>query len=853
MNHAEGESELLTVFSELFADWCFQPVMNPATSLPQVNRVYRRDGDTAEGDKKGKKKKKSHGEEQQNKEGEGRNREADPQCLDGYPEGQCWMSVLVTPETKNCDWNTKDKSCVVAVTHRAVRRIFRREDEELPVEGDDMPIEVDEISPANEQWLLDHLVDENGIPILESDKHPANASDTPDNKPVFMRPMGRLYKPQETLVALAQMSEPIATYMEPLAETLLPRFWPRPYSHPCPIDVINDPIGGIPIAELTPIVDPNDSEIYLMSERRGLHSEDNVFDPPTVAAATDHFLHPPFAAATSNGHSGSRFQPFPDKVVGNGILDSETHRPAHGVYHREVEPPVTTEGPSPPIAEVVGQISPVVEQFSEGEQTSRSRETQADGSRIDVEDFKPVLLQNWAVYHKPAEGIWRRTDDNEILETDSLMAQSAGARKASLPSVITIHRPAPDIFRRKEHADPAQVDDLKFDLVNEAVPSEHFQTLSDDAGQSKVDGEAEVKGWYQHTHRPVPTLWRRDETTPFLPAEATGLSLFDNLPRPQEPSAEAVKYAPGMADGMTHDRVEGIWRRNDDSDVSDKTGGLLQAWRHNMGHGPVTTDGPFLDLPGPAILRGGEDDVFMEKRDAEAVPPPEFFNDRPWPYGRAAPINDIATNPEDVGDVWSEYETPPILEPAVKHMPILPRQSEDISSHSTSAEGSSPEDALLAVRNSDDIDGGDEEYGKIHGMSIAEYSKLTPAWAMNTVSSVYRRGKDKKKKHNDGQKKDEDPLVKALTHELSMRVDRRQPKSLDFKTLKSTTTANPAKAMHWRTGVWRRDALNLPMGGREVHTNNDQPKSRVWRDARRAVPDTHTGEYVDATSFDTSF
>ena len=319
MNHTTGEIKLLTITSELFADWCLEPVMNPAYSLPQVNRVYRRDDDTAEGDKKGKKKKRNHGEEQQMNEGEERDRKADPQCLDGYPEGQCWMSVLVTPETKDCDWSTSGKPCVVAVTHRVARRIFHHEDEELPVEGDDMPIEIDEVSPADEQWLLDHLVDENGVPILESDEHPANASDTPDNKPVFMRPVGRLYKPQDILVARAQMPEATATYMEPLVETPLPRPWPRP--HPYPIDVINNPIERLPIAELTPTVnplpglmssDPNESEIYTMPERRSLHNEDNTFDPPTVAAATDDFLNPPFAVATSNGHSGSRFQPLPD-------------------------------------------------------------------------------------------------------------------------------------------------------------------------------------------------------------------------------------------------------------------------------------------------------------------------------------------------------------------------------------------------------------------------------------------------------------------------------------------------------------------------------------------------------------
>jgi hypothetical protein len=470
---------------------------------------------------------------------------------------------------------------------------------------------------------------------------------------------------------------------------------------------------------------------------------------------------------------------------------------------------------------------------------------------IDPDSFEqPVLMQNWDVYHKPAEGIWRRTDDGTILETGSLMAQSAGSHKASRPSVISIHRPAPDIFRRKEHADPAQADDISFDLVDEIVPSEHSSTLSEDAGQSQTDGEAEVKAWFQHTHRPAPTLWRRDKTTPLLPAEVTGLPSFDNLPGSQEPSEETVKQAPSIVYATTHDRAEGLWRRNDDSPVSEKTGELLQAWRHNMGHGPVVTDELFLDSPGPAILEAGEDDVFMEKRDANAVPPPQFFEGHPWPYGRPAPVNDVVASPEDIDDVWSEYETPPIIEDAVKHMPILPRQSKDTSSHSTSSEKPLPGNAMLVIRGSDDDD---EEYGKIHGMTIAEYSKLTPAWAMNTVSSVYRRDNDEKKKgnkNNDDQPKFYDPLLKALTHERDLKVDRRQPESIDFKNRKDTTTANPAKAMRWRTGVWRRDSLKLPVDDLELYTKNGQPTSRVWRYARRAVADT---QYVDPTSSDASF
>jgi hypothetical protein len=285
--------------------------MNPATSLNQVNRVYRRDDDSGEDDKKGKdNKKKSHVQDQEKTVEEGGDREADPQCLDGYLEGQCWISVLVTPETKDCDWSTRDKPCVVAVTHRVVRRIFRREDEELPVEGDDMSIEVDEISPADDQWLLDHLVDENGVPILESDEHPVNAFDTPDSKPVFMRPMGRLYKPQDTLVARAQMQEATATYMEPLAETPLPRPWPRPHPHPYTIDELTPIVDALP--GLIP-TDSNESEIHMMPERRSFHNEDNVSDPPTGAASTNDLSNPPFAAATSNGHSGSRYKPFPEK------------------------------------------------------------------------------------------------------------------------------------------------------------------------------------------------------------------------------------------------------------------------------------------------------------------------------------------------------------------------------------------------------------------------------------------------------------------------------------------------------------------------------------------------------------
>jgi hypothetical protein len=777
-----------------------------------------------------------------------------------------------------------------ATSMNQVNQVYRRDVEEVAawaenVADDELPLEVEEMSREDEAWLLDHLVDGEGNLILESNEHLANASDVPKDKPVHMRPENRLYKPQDTVIARARMPEASATYADLPAETPLPRSWPLPH-YPVEADeVIGDPIERFPIFKPVPVIDyilglkpmptdPTEGEIQIMNVRRNLQDEDDVLGPPTVATPTNDLLTPSMAAAaTSNGQSAFNIVSFPDKAIDHVVFKAETHRPAYGLYRRDVEGPAAIQQPSLPIAEALGNIASAVEQSSQDIEPHEVDES-LDTS-LPVNDRLAELRQDWVQVHEHAGGSYRRSNDDTILETDSLAAQSVAAHKASNPAIIKIHLPAPEIFRRQQR-EPAPVDDLDFEMVDDTLPSEPSVTPTKVAVQSQTVEPTVIIAESVYTHKPAPTLWRRNEELPPQPAEIIRTPSIDTLPGHQEPSDDTVEYSPAMGDSTTHNRVDRLWRRRTTTD-SEAMEELLEPWRHNMGHGPVIGHNPFLNSPGPVIPENDGSSLPLKR---SPVPPPEFFEDRPWPFERRSPVEGETTSPEDVHDIWSKYETPPTVEPTVEHM--LRR------SDKASLETRAPAD-----------DEGDRGYRTITPLSIKEYSKVTPALIMKTANRVYKRSddspspiearKEKKKSKNKDiellgplppwlpalthegkmrvyrrqhdsniseqmkeQTENDTTFTPALTHEVKTKVYRRQPDSLDFKKIKGQleddATAAPARVMHTKWRIWRRDAVLTPEDEPKVSTADAQPVSRVWWYTRGVNPDNQLDEYAEPSA-----
>jgi hypothetical protein len=181
------------------------------------------------------------------------------------------------------------------------------------------------------------------------------------------------------------------------------------------------------------------------------------------------------------------------------------------------------------------------------------------------------------------------------------------------------------------------------------------------------------------------------------------------------------------------------------------------------------------------------------------VPPPVSLEDCPWPFVRASANGNTATSSQNADEVSSKYGTPPVVDSAVRHMPILPRQPED----------------------------DDEEYGTVNGIPLSDYSRHTPAITMPTASEVYRRqvqshesfclgflGEAKKEKRV-RLGKNQPVSTPALTQEGKMKVFRRQPDFTDsmssFTKLKDSTSANPAEAMPMRRGSALKDHLKATL------------------------------------------
>jgi hypothetical protein len=575
----------------------------------------------------------------------------------------------------------KKIQCVSRVKVDQLNGVWRRED-------DDTPLELDEVFAENmNQWLSENA---NGEPILDYEEPVEDAYETGKEKHQMSRIETGILKPGNGIVARAQQPGTAAIYVDSSFDSLLPTplpriYYPRSYSINRGYLVDGHTVAPLPFVKPRPIIDPlpnfkplptdpNDGEMHIYNDRRGIHNKGKEVNGPFHVTPTDHTLIPPMAADALDEQTG---QPLimtgPNQVVDNNIPVSVPHPPAYGVYRRDVEGPVATQQPSAAMTEALESSG--IDQLPHGDQDSIDRQTQADGASP-----MPRLSETFAQEYKP-EGHYRHDDsdtfsaagtegleasDAYALETDKLLAQYIAAHKHDEHSVVQIHRPATDIFRRQQLEEPAPSEDVDLEMVDKTLYSEPSITSSE-LGPSQTTEQTIAMVENKYTHKPAPTLWRRNED-----------EQPHNLPGSQDSTGGVETYFPSVKNSVKHTRIDKLWRRetyvsngNDDA--------LSQAWRHHMGHGPFVTSEPSADIawsaielgPGPVIPDVVESYLPLKR---SPVPPPELFEDSLRLSRSVRPAEEASATPATVNVEWNKYETPPIIESTVRHRSMLPEK-----------------------------------------------------------------------------------------------------------------------------------------------------------------------------------
>jgi hypothetical protein len=581
----------------------------------------------------------------------------------------------------------KTIQCVFPVKVDQADRVWRRDDEE-------MPHDLVEVSAEDmDQWLLkngEDLVDANGEPILDyEEEQVGDAYERVKEKHEMHRTENRVYKPGNSTVARVQQPRAAATYVDSSLESSRPTPPPRPYyprSYSIDRDYIMDgrTFEPLPLVKPTPVIDPlsnlkplptnsDNGEMHIYHKRRGIHHQGNSNGPFDVTPTDETFVPPMAVDASDEQTDKSPIMPGPNQVVDNNILVSVTHLPAHGVYHPDVEGPDATQQPSAAMTEALETSG--IDQLPHEDQNSIDRQTQAVGASP-----MPRLSEPLAQEYKP-EGHYRRDDSDKFsaagtedleasdayaLETDKLFAQSIAAHEHDKHSVIQVHRPATDIFRRQQLEEPAPSEDVDFEMVDKTLYSEPSITSSE-LGPSQTTEQTIAMVEDKYTHKPAPTLWRRNED-----------EQLHNLPGSPDSTGGVETYFPSVTNSVKHTRIDKLWRR--ETDVSNgNDDALSQAWRHHMGHGPVVTFEPSADIawsaiklgPGPVIPDAAESYLPLKR---SPVPPPELFEDSLRISRSLRPAEESSAIPATVNVECNKYETPPIIDSTVRHRSMLPEK-----------------------------------------------------------------------------------------------------------------------------------------------------------------------------------
>ncbi|OAL49662.1 hypothetical protein IQ07DRAFT_62988 [Pyrenochaeta sp. DS3sAY3a] len=256
------------------------------------------------------------------------------------------------------------------------------------------------------------------------------------------------------------------------------------------------------------------------------------------------------------------------------------------------------------------------------------------------------------------------TSDPLTLEASELREQSATASKVVVMDDVIVHEVAPGIFRRersdKPKGHPATLleDDQYTPPLGPPVdrPSSRSDAVTDDLTILEPAG-----GLYRRARsQPQPESFR-DESTD-SPPNVNHMMAFQVIHQPaQDLYRRKLRSIPiPDQDGFSAD------------DMLDLPGSGL-----HFGHGPVV---PTFSAPQTrSILETTESDPVSDElaavlatqalgtRNAEPVPPPEFFEGGFWPFGGRRPVVDIdddlvITDPQPVFDKLPAAISNPLLE-----------------------------------------------------------------------------------------------------------------------------------------------------------------------------------------------
>ena len=289
----------------------------------------------------------------------------------------------------------------------------------------------------------------------------------------------------------------------------------------------------------------------------------------------------------------------------------------------------------------------------------KSLEASPDDEYVLPDDFKnPGVL---SLVHASTGMVYRRDNEEKpeelslravrplpvdpSPEADELLAQSTSALPDRIVNGKVIHQPAPGIFRREQRPGPEKYDNMPYNtgpIYNVSPPgsNEDLQELNNDIVV---------------IHQPVSDIYRRDQIE--------GSQSPEEVNSPSGPYPGSVTTDPTeptelshAADIETHQPARGIYQRNDLTNPAKRSEKrkLDLDWKPHLGHGPVVP--PSLlehkRSPNPIhhdVVSDAENweshiqlpEPLNEKRDANPIPPPEYFDDLlPSPDTHPSPLNE---------------------------------------------------------------------------------------------------------------------------------------------------------------------------------------------------------------------
>lgn len=301
------------------------------------------------------------------------------------------------------------------------------------------------------------------------------------------------------------------------------------------------------------------------------------------------------------------------------VNDNVIHHPAGHIFRRERWPKPTMSDERP-LTDADESYIPKV-----GEDVGTVGSVDGNDMNIKVE-----------VIHQPANGIYHRKRSalshfEEGRESSSRIFQSRGGMKRNEPSKtllgteLVVHRPAHDLYRRNHGGRPIQSSDssqIRTDMVHRLS---HTPIISSETNQwnpklTRRQANIEVTKAFPR-HNPDSSINFVTEARSTVAKDVIDHSLGTRGEKDtisdMEEQKETAKKGLGVENGRTSKKsvTPQLTTQNVNSEVREG---------HEMG--------------ADHLVASHED--LKDKREAQPVPPPEFFYDHPWPFPVVLPSKD---------------------------------------------------------------------------------------------------------------------------------------------------------------------------------------------------------------------